>query len=71
MKDISRKTLDAACRSVLARMKRKRRGVTFDDFQTGFRLGARIFDLRRAGFSIVTVREHLDNGSTRARYVLQ
>ena len=38
--------MNAACEKVLAKLKAKRRGITFDDFTRGFRLGARIFDLR-------------------------
>jgi EAL domain-containing protein (putative c-di-GMP-specific phosphodiesterase class I) len=56
---------------VLAKLKQNRRGITFDDFGRGYRLGARIFDLRQAGFNIVTIKEALENGSQRARYVLR
>jgi len=63
--------MNPAAASVLAKLKAKRRaGVTFDDFARGFRLGARIFDLREAGYRIATVNEALANGNKRARYVL-
>lgn len=51
--------------------KRKKLGVTFDNFGRGFRLGARIFDLREAGYKILTIREKVSDECTRARYVLQ
>ncbi len=62
--------MNAACESVLARLNAaKRNGITFDDFPRGFRLGARIFDLRQDGFVISTIKEPIGSG-TRARYVL-
>lgn len=55
---------------VLEKLKvKKRQGVSYDDFGKGFRLGARIFDLRRKGFVIETVPE-LVGEAIRARYVL-
>lgn len=50
--------------------KAKRKGISFDDYGVGFRLGARIFDLRQMGHKIATTKETLSNGAVRARYVL-
>lgn len=50
--------------------KAKRKGVTFDDYAQGFRLGARIFDLRQLGHKIITQKETLQGDVVRARYVL-
>lgn len=50
--------------------KAKRKGVTFDNYAQGFRLGARIFDLRQLGHKIVTQKETLPGDVVRARYVL-
>lgn len=44
--------------------KNKRLGVTVEDFTLGFRLAARIFDLREAGYVI-----HSEPGRV-ARYIL-
>ena len=49
--------------------KRKRAGVTFDDFPRGFRLAAVIFVLREKGHQIITHNEKLGE-CVRARYVL-
>jgi len=48
----------------------KRKGITFDDFRTGFRLAAVIFDLRELGYEIITHKEAISNGRNIARYVL-
>lgn len=51
-------------------MVRKSKGVTFEDFPAGFRLEARIHDLRHAGYEIARFKMPL--GSThRAGYVLK
>lgn len=63
--------MNPACEKVLAKLKVKRRGITFADFARGFRLGARVFDLREAGHRIVTVKEPLDGGGTRPKDVLR
>lgn len=42
-------------------------GVTVHDFGKGFRLGARIYDLRQLGYDIMTCRVE----SKMARYVLK
>lgn len=44
---------------------RKKKGVTLQDFPKGFRLGARIYDLRQLGYKIITA-QYLPI----ARYVL-
>ena len=49
---------------------RKNKGISFHDFATGFRLAARIKDLRDASYNIITQREYRDNGSYFARYTL-
>lgn len=49
---------------------RKRGGITFEDFPLGFRLGARIYDLRLKGFDIHTIMEECGERK-RARYVLR
>ena len=49
---------------------RGREGVTVLDFPTGFRLSARIKDLRDAGFSIPTGTRELPSGARIARYHL-
>lgn len=54
---------------VLEDLQRKKKGVTFSDYPTGFRLGARIFDLRESGYNIATIKENLGD-CIRARYVL-
>ncbi len=48
----------------------KTEGVTCEDFPTGFRLGARAFDLRQLGYPIETARDYIDEKNWRARYVL-
>ena len=45
-------------------------GVSVLDFPAGFRLGARIKDLRDAGNPIITETIHLASGARIARYVL-
>lgn len=50
--------------------KKKSHGISFDDFRTGYRLSAAIFDLRKAGYLISTHREEMSNGGYRARYYL-
>ena len=55
---------------VLAKLRRKRGGVTFADFAKGFRLAARVHDLRKAGHVIQTVRDEIEDGFI-ARYVLE
>ena len=55
---------------VLGCLEKSKKGVTFDDFPTGFRLGARIFDLREMGYEIKTLNERMRSGRNRARYVL-
>lgn len=47
------------------------RGVTFNHFARGSRGGARIFGLREAGHRILSMRDAMGNGRTRARYELQ
>jgi len=44
----------------------RRRGTSFDDFKTGYRLSAAILDLRKAGYVIITDREPMSNGGNRA-----
>jgi Helix-turn-helix domain len=58
------------CKAVLAKLRSRKGGITFDDFARGFRLGARIFDLRESGYGIETVMEQVGD-CTRARYVLR
>lgn len=56
---------------VLNDLKRhKRKGITFSDYPQGFRLGARVFDLRQLGHNIVTMKETLAHDVVRARYAL-
>lgn len=58
---------------VLGMLKRKKsRGITaFDGFNEGiFRLAARVFELRNAGYEIRTFMEDHDGGK-HARYVLK
>ena len=56
---------------VLNDLKRaKKKGITFDNYAQGFRLGARVYDLRQLGHKIVTMKETLSGGVVRARYVL-
>lgn len=50
--------------------KRKSLGVTVKDFPVGFRLGARIFDLRQIGYAIQTITEEMKSGARIGRYVL-
>ena len=50
--------------------KAKNKGITFDSYPQGFRLGARVFDLRQIGHKIVTIKERLAGDVIRARYVL-
>lgn len=49
----------------------KHKGITFDDFHRGFRLGGRVFELRRLRYEIETIMEGMSNGRRRARYVLR
>ncbi len=58
------------CAAVLAKLRSCKGGVTWDNFARGFRLGARIFDLREDGFQIETVTEQAGD-CLRARYVLK
>ena len=51
-------------------LRKKAKGISFDDFPRGFRLGARIFDLRQAGHEITTIIEEMSSGTRRARYFL-
>lgn len=51
-------------------MKRGKKGTTFDDYQTGFRLAAVIHKLRERGTDIVTMKEPKCGGGWFARYVL-
>jgi hypothetical protein len=63
--------MKTACAKVLAMLRKARKhGVAFNDFARGFRLGARVYDLRREGFDIITVKEPMGNGATYARYIL-
>ncbi len=63
-------TMDHGILVVLEKLKeRKHKGVEFDDFRKGFRLAARIFDLRMLGYIISTIREECGE-RTKARYVL-
>ena len=56
---------------VLSDLKRaKSKGITFDDYRVGFRLPARIFELRKIGYQVDTIKELLPNDVLRARYVL-
>jgi hypothetical protein len=65
------KNLPPYMAKVLKLLQKKRSGVTFDDFRTGFRLSAVIFNLRDVGYPIMTIREPLSHGrGTYARYVL-
>lgn len=50
--------------------KRRRKGITFNDFDTGFRLAAYIHVLRDIGYDIATIRVPNANGGMHARYVL-
>lgn len=58
------------CEQVLKKLQRTRYGVTFNDFAPGFRLAARIHDLRSAGYDIITINERVGECS-RARYLLK
>jgi len=49
---------------------RGREGITVLDFPVGFRLSARIKDLRDAGYSIPTGTRELPSGARIARYRL-
>lgn len=56
--------------NVLELLKKKgNKGISFKDFPTGFRLAARILDLRQTGWDIITQREPMKNGWY-ARYTL-
>lgn len=55
---------------VLADLKKYKKGISFDNYPTGFRLAARIFNLREVGHNIVTMKDPLGNGFYKARYVL-
>jgi hypothetical protein len=56
---------------VLAALRQSRAGLTVLDFPAGFRLGARIFDLRRLGYHITTRPKTLPGGSVVALYRLE
>ena len=62
--------MHAGARKVLGKLRsKKRKGITTDDFPSGFRLAARVFDLREMGHIIHAQKERISTG-TRARYVL-
>lgn len=52
----------------------QQRGLTWDDFHKGFRLSARIYEIRGAGYSITTFNETIRGGKCdglrKARYVI-
>jgi hypothetical protein len=57
---------------VLALLKsRGSQGVTFLDFPQGFRLGARIFDLKASGHDIDPIPVELPGGTRTVRYVIR
>ncbi len=58
-----------ACLKVISALRRKKRGVTVGDFARGFRLAARVHELRSAGFAIKTEQDEVSDGVL-ARYVL-
>ena len=60
----------ADLKTLTALLSRKKSGITFDDFRTGFRLGAYIHNLRNLGYDILTRLERMDNGGNKARYFL-
>jgi hypothetical protein len=64
------KAMPEATLHVLNKLKEHPKGITWDNFQTGFALRSRIADLRKAGHSITTINEKLESGCIRARYVL-
>jgi len=54
---------------VLEKLKRQKYGITFQDFPAGFRLAARIYDLRNSGYDIQG--HWVKNGDCRwIRYIL-
>lgn len=60
-----------SCHRVLSMLRRHKKGITFDVFPVGFRLGARIYELRKAGHDIITLKKPLGPDCVRACYVLQ
>lgn len=54
---------------VLTALRSKKRGITVEDFARGFRLAARVHELRGAGFVIKTEQDEVSDGVL-ARYVL-
>lgn len=50
--------------------KRKRKGITFEDFPVGFRLSAAIYDLRKMEYQITTTLIEICNGRKIANYFL-
>lgn len=59
--------MDNSCHTVYAKLKDARSaGISVADFPKGFRLAARIYDLREMGYDIATVRPL----NKQARYVL-
>ncbi len=63
MQPATLKTLDAL-------RKNKRKGITFDNFRTGFRLSAQIFNLRQLGYEILTERVDIGDDRKIAKYFL-
>lgn len=65
------KSMADATADVLKKLKTNgMKGITWDDFPRGFALRSRISDLRKQGYQITTISEHLEGGCIRARYVL-
>jgi hypothetical protein len=60
----------SAATRVLTMLGRRKNGVTVEHFPRGYRLAARIHDLRCAGHAIVTIIDETSAGRI-ARYVLQ
>jgi hypothetical protein len=49
---------------------KKRKGVTFDDFERGMEVRKRLSELRYAGYKMTWVWEMLSNGGRRKRHFL-
>ena len=59
-----------ATEKVLFDLQKVPSGVTINEYAKGFRLGARIYDLRKVGYDIATIREYTHKSTYIARYVL-
>ena len=60
----------SAIRVLEALQRKKRKGVTFDDFPTGTDLRTRLCEIRDAGYLMVSEWEMLCNGGRRKRWWL-